>query len=171
MTGCVARHAIYKNYGAREDGTILNLKTLRTLNPSTIRTGYQIIGLYLNGKQKFFLVHRFVYECFRGDIPPHLEVDHLDNDRTNNRLDNLQLLTHLQNCRKTPIENKLKCGMKPLPLISICIETGERVNFPSINAAARELNVNKGRISSILEKHQKSSQSKTNGLWYKFEKV
>ena len=39
MVGCIAQHPIYTNYGAKEDGSILNLKTMRCLKPRVVR-GY-----------------------------------------------------------------------------------------------------------------------------------
>ena len=88
MVGCIAQHPIYTNYGAKEDGTILNLKTMRCRKPRLHRTGYLLLCVCKNGKQKNYSVHRFVYECFRGDIPSELQVDHIDNDKQNNCIDN-----------------------------------------------------------------------------------
>ena len=80
MVGCIAQHPIYTNYGAKEDGSILNLKTMRCLKPCVVR-GYLKFFACKNGKRKNYQVHRFVYECFRGDILPELQVDHIDNDK------------------------------------------------------------------------------------------
>ena len=91
MVGCIAQHPIYTNYGAKEDGSILNLKTMRCIKTWTARE-YLKINVYKNGKRKKYHVHRFVYECFRRDILPELQVDHIDNDKQNNCIDNLQLI-------------------------------------------------------------------------------
>ena len=42
-------------------------------------------------------IHRLVWEAFNGPIPKGLEIDHIDTDGTNNRLDNLRLVTHTEN--------------------------------------------------------------------------
>ena len=42
-------------------------------------------------------VHRIIYKMFHGDIPKGMEVDHIDNDTTNNHKDNLRLVTKNQN--------------------------------------------------------------------------
>ena len=136
MVGCIGQHAIYKNYGAREDGTILNLKTFRTIKPATTKDNYQRICLYLNKKQKMFRVHRFVYECFRGDIPPRLQIDHKDNDKKNNHIDNLQLLTNKENVLKDAFRRK---DTRPITLF--CPRTNEFHNFYSMREAARFLQV------------------------------
>ena len=172
MAGCIAQHAICKNYGAKEDGTILNLRTMQNLEPWLHRSGYLRVNVYLNKKQKTYYLHRFVYECFKGDIPSELQVDHIDNDKQNNCIDNLQLLTPAANSQKALVGKR---GGKKLSIsvVSICVETGERQTFSSMREAARALEVNVGRISSIVrkEKYYVSTQSKTNGLWYSFEKL
>ena len=38
------------------------------------------------------MIHRFIYECFKGDII--FEIDHIDNDKKNNHIDNLQDIPH-----------------------------------------------------------------------------
>lgn len=45
-------------------------------------------------------VHQIIWEAFNGEIPEGYEVDHKDNNRLNNALDNLQLLTHADNVEK-----------------------------------------------------------------------
>lgn len=42
-------------------------------------------------------VHRIIYRMFVGEIPPTMEIDHIDNDTENNRISNLRLATKNQN--------------------------------------------------------------------------
>ena len=130
------------------------------------------MDVYLNKKRKTYQHHRFVYECFKGDIPPELQVDHIDNDKKNNCIDNLQLLTSAANCQKAPVGKR---GGKKLPIsvVSICVASGERQTFPSMYAAAKTLGVDVGQISRIVRKEIGfvSTKSKTTQLWYTFEKA
>ena len=172
MAGCIAQHAICTNYGAKEDGTILNLKTMRNVKPWMNNCGYLYVNVRLNKKTKTYRLHRFVYECFIGDIPPELQVDHIDNDKVNNCIDNLQLLTPAANVQKAPVGKRGGKNL-PIPVVSICLASGERQTFSSMRAAARALEVNVGQISRIMRKERGyvSTQSKTNGLLYSFEKA
>jgi hypothetical protein len=64
--------------------------------------GYRIVGLHRNGKQKSFKIYTLVWDHF-GDKPRNgrkLLVDHIDNPTTNDRIDNLQLLTNRENVSK-----------------------------------------------------------------------
>ena len=64
---------------------------------TAINSGYLVIRLCKNGQYTQKLVHRMVWEAFNGPIPDRLEVNHKDLDKTNNKLDNLELVTHQEN--------------------------------------------------------------------------
>ena len=84
-----------------------NVKSLRfgkekILTPG-ISKGYAHVTLYQNGDKRGFKIHKLVMMGFNGyeynkDID--LWIDHIDNDKLNNRLDNLQLITHRENKSK-----------------------------------------------------------------------
>ena len=66
------------------------------------RYGYKTVCLsYLdedgNHIRKYPTVHRLVYETFHGKIEEGMEVDHINNDKLDNSLANLQLLTKYEN--------------------------------------------------------------------------
>lgn len=65
-------------------------------------TGYCHVCLIKNGKQTRRYVHHLVYEAFVGIIPKvdwknELEINHKDENKRNNRVENLELVTHKQN--------------------------------------------------------------------------
>lgn len=54
-----------------------------------------------NGKKQTTTFARYLYAVHLGEmIPDHLEVDHINNDYTDDRVDNFQLLTHEENKKK-----------------------------------------------------------------------
>ena len=65
--------------------------------------GYKTLRLSTLGKLKTFYVHRLVWDyfgnaCRCGRI---LQIDHIDNNKLNNKIDNLQLLTNRKNVSKS----------------------------------------------------------------------
>jgi len=58
--------------------------------------GYSHISI----NRKLYYLHNLIWIYFNGEIPENLEVDHIDNNRKNNTIENLQLLTHSDNLRK-----------------------------------------------------------------------
>ena len=79
------------------NGEIMNKRGL-LLKQSLDTDGYKLITLY-NGSRKMFRVHRLVVENFIGSIPEKMEVNHIDYDRANNHVENLEIVTHLENVR------------------------------------------------------------------------
>ena len=69
----------------------------RLVNPRANRTFYMTIDFCRDGKYTKKQVHRIVWEAFYGEIPGRLEVNHKNLNRQDNRLENLELLTHQQN--------------------------------------------------------------------------
>lgn len=68
--------------------------------------GYLVTSAF--GRQRF--VHRIVYEMHFGIIPPGMQIDHVDGDKLNNRIENLRLATASQNCANKRIGRPSKTG-------------------------------------------------------------
>ena len=156
------KHPVFDNYAASKNGDVLSLKTKRIIRMNKCGSGYlkfTICNKKLK-KYKTYLQHRFVFEVFNGKIPSHLEIDHLNNIKTDNRIKNLQLLTRQQNNEKS--HNK--------PIISTCIETGEKRRFDSIKKASIYLDIRNSSICYICKKKSlKTSKSKKDGKRYTFK--
>lgn len=62
--------------------------------------------IYLGFGHKKFLAHRLVWEAFKGEIPEGMEIDHKNSEKYDNRLCNLRLCSHKDNCNNPiSIEN------------------------------------------------------------------
>lgn len=55
--------------------------------------GYQEIKY----QQKEYRAHRIIWEMFNGPIPENMEIDHIDGNGSNNKIENLRCVTHQQN--------------------------------------------------------------------------
>jgi hypothetical protein len=64
---------------------------------TTLLKGYLQVSLCKDAKYTRRAVHRLMWESFNGVIPGRLEVNHKNLDRADNRLENLELVTHQQN--------------------------------------------------------------------------
>ena len=158
------KHPIFDNYAANKNGDILSLKSEKILKMVNNNKGYLIFKIYnkkLEKKYIFYSQHRFVYEVFKGPITKYFEIDHVNNVKSDNRIKNLQLLTHKQNIEKSL--NK--------PIISISITTGEERKFDSSKKASEELNIDYSLIKNICSKrkYRKTATSKKDGCKYTFK--
>jgi hypothetical protein len=91
------------------NGFSLHLKKEIILKQSKQKK-YFITTLSKENKTKSFLTHQLIAMAFLGHIPCgfKLVVDHIDNDTTNNNLDNIQLLTNRENVNKRQLNKTSK---------------------------------------------------------------
>lgn len=108
----------------------------RLLKPETTRVGYQQVTLYKDGKMKHFLVHRLVYTVFCGDIPEGMEVNHINEVKSDNQIENLNLMTHAENLNwGTRNARSAKANSKPV--VGYDDQDNIVVEFPSTAEAGR----------------------------------
>ena len=96
------KHPVFSNYAVSKNGIIYNVKNEKQRKMCTNNSGYQVFTMYNKQLRKTisYTQHRFVYEVFNGPVTKFFEIDHINNDRTDNRIRNLQLLTRKENIKK-----------------------------------------------------------------------
>ena len=88
-------------------GRIKSLRKNIFLRSETNNVGYAIVFLTKNRKQHKFYVHRLVAKAFVPNANGYNEVNHLDEDKTNNASENLEWCTHIQNMRHGTIRKRI----------------------------------------------------------------
>jgi len=69
----------------------------KILKPSINPGGYKIIGLSMNSEYSYHSVHSLVAKTFIGPYPECKEINHIDGDKTNNNVENLEYVTKSEN--------------------------------------------------------------------------
>lgn len=69
----------------------------RILIPSKSANGYMVVGICLNNKNKVVKIHRLVASLFIRHPKKDEVVNHIDFDKSNNRLENLEWVSHMEN--------------------------------------------------------------------------
>ena len=88
------------NYYAKLNGAIYN-ELGYELNPYKHSDGYRQFKAYSDGGCTTpHYVHRFVWEWFNGPIPEGYQINHINENKEDNRLENLELVTAKENIRK-----------------------------------------------------------------------
>lgn len=72
----------------------------KILSPSKSGPGYLQIAFYVDGKTQKKYIHRLVMEAFNPTDNPKLEINHIDENKENNMITNLEWVTHKENINK-----------------------------------------------------------------------
>ena len=83
------------HYQVSNQGEIYSLKKNKKLFTRVHTKGYLEVELFKNGKGKIFKVHRLVALAFLGNSD--LQVNHIDGNKKNNCVDNLEWVTPKEN--------------------------------------------------------------------------
>lgn len=90
-------------YQVSNKGRIKNTKTCKISYGTKIDSGYRRFEIHFqNGSYKNFLVHQLVYECFIS--PEFDEINHINGNKEDNRVENLENVTHKENMIKATYE-------------------------------------------------------------------
>ena len=81
-------------------GAVVKRRGMGYLKMWPDKDGYLKVSITTKNGTVNEFVHLLVYRAFKGPIPKGMTVDHIDNDKTNNWLDNLQLMPAIDNVIK-----------------------------------------------------------------------
>jgi hypothetical protein len=76
------------------------------LRPQTRRHGYLSVWLYRDGTKRQESVHRIVAEVFCEKLPGRNEVNHINEDKQDNRAENLEWCTHKANVNSGTVQRR-----------------------------------------------------------------
>lgn len=85
------------NYSINKLGQLKNNKTNKLIKVSIGKIGYKVVNLWKNNKYKTFYVHRLLCIYFKVKKRNKNEVNHIDGNRLNNDLNNLEWCSRTDN--------------------------------------------------------------------------
>jgi hypothetical protein len=97
----------YKDYEINTNGDVM--RGSRLLKHKKEKNGYSRVTLFLNGKPRLFSVHRLLLQTF-NPIDVYMEVDHINHNPSDNRLENLRWCSSSQNKRN--VQKPIGCSSK-----------------------------------------------------------
>lgn len=123
------------------------------LKPRPHRAGYQLVVLSKNGKATGYSVHKLVAEAFIPNPDNLSEINHKDEDKANNRVDNLEWCTRIYNNTYGTMQQR---KAEKLRKSVLCIETN--IIYPSVREAAKQTGADRSSISACCKGKQKTTK-------------
>jgi hypothetical protein len=142
-----------KGYYVSSLGRLYSIKRKRIKTPTSDKHGYLTYAIYANKKNKTTLAHRLVAKYFLDDYSQDLQVNHIDFNRTNNNVANLQMLTLEENIKHSAKNGRyVKKGMsnsncKYDDIKVLTIKTC--VGFFSDTFISKELDIPRNYVNSV----------------------
>lgn len=142
--------------GKYEVSNLGNVKSLyhkgRILSPGTIGGGYLGVSLYKDGKGHTKRLHRVVAVAFLKNLDDLPEVNHIDENKKNNAVSNLEWCTRRHNMLHGTRSARYSASItnhpkKSKPVISTDIPTGEETFYVSMSEANRQRGYSTSHIS------------------------
>lgn len=131
-------------------------KVNERIKKPSVKNGYYFIVLYKDNKGENCYIHRLVASAFI-DNPDNLPlVNHKDEIKTNNMVDNLEWCDRVYNNNYGTRNERVATALSK-PIYSVDITTNEITFYQSINDASRITGGNIGNISSCLKGKYKSA--------------
>ena len=133
-------HPTQTDYLITEEGDVYSRKfgKLKKMKQRTER--YKAINLWNNGKEKAHYVHRLVAETYIPNPDNLPEVNHKDEDKTNNNVANLEWSTHAYNVQHSLAKSYIVENVR----------TGERQTIFNLRAFCRDTGLNRSSLWKTL---------------------
>lgn len=151
-------------YQVSSFGRVKRIKSDRVLTGCKNTGGYIQVHLSKNNVVSNKLIHRLVAGAFIPKSENKPQVNHIDEDKTNNRVDNLEWSTAKDNLNHGT-RNERSSKTKSIPIIAINLKSGDVEEFYGTNECARQLRLNHSHITSVL----KGRYKQTGGYTFKYK--
>lgn len=139
-----------------------NASKERILKPSKDKKGYLMVWLHKDAKRKMCKVHRLVAMAFIENPNNFRELNHRDEDKTNNCVSNLEWCDRKHNINYGTRNQRVAESNTNHPNKSkqvLCIETGKI--YPSLSEVYRQLGFSQSNISNACTGKYKKAYSYT----------
>lgn len=129
---------ITTDYSVSDNGEVRKDTTNRLMKLQ-IQQGYSHVTIQINRKPKRFRVHRLVAEAFIPNPDGKPYVNHIDGNRQNNSVTNLEWVTPAENTRHA-VDTGLMLPTRERAVVQFSLDGEKIAEYVSISAAARKTN-------------------------------
>ena len=154
-----------EKYAISNYGKIKNIKTNKILKEKKNKRGYLYIGLFKNKKQYAFRINRLVAQAFIPNPNNYPQVNHKDENKLNNCVNNLEWCTAKYNANYGNRNKKLKGYFPSVKIIQYDLQNNFIKEWESMKIASKKLNICRTNISECCRNLRKTA----GGYIWKYE--
>ena len=152
----------FENYLIDEQGNIFSKKSNKFISKRKSNKGYYIVDLFKNNKRNQLLVHRLVAQTFIPNLNKLPCVNHKDENKLNNDVNNLEWCSQKYNMNYGSCPKRI--GEKNSKRIVAIDKYGNKIEFKSSMEAYRKLNISSGNIYDCLY-HKRNRKTAGGYIW------
>lgn len=144
-------------YLINDNGDVFSMLSRRELTQKIDRYGYKTVALSRDGKTKHFTIHRLVAIAF---IPNPLSlptVNHKDENKLNNNVNNLEWMTMRENDNHGTRNKRMSDSKKKNPIIQYDIDMNVVQIHSGIKDAMRNTGINRNCIREVCRGRRKTA--------------
>lgn len=150
----------FENYKVSNTGKVYSLDKSKVMKPWKINSGYQAIALVDKGISKRMLVHRLVALNFIDNPLNKPQVNHIDGDKLNNSVDNLEWTTASENINHNKVLGRLDTHtarealnkVQTKAVNQLDIATGKVIaTYNTISEASKSTGSQNGKITMVCQ--------------------
>ena len=149
------------HYGITDDGKVFSLYSKRRIFPFLNDTGYLRVDLKENGEKKIKFVHRLVAEAFIPNPNGFPVINHIDEIKTNNNMNNLEWCTVKYNNHygANPNVNNIKKAQEACKkrVVQMLLDGTVVKEYESLKEAAEKTGTQRPNISHCVAGKRKKA--------------
>lgn len=157
----------FNDFCAVADGRIWSKRSKLFLTPSISSCGYLqvVIRNSVDKKRVCRFVHTLVYSAFNGEVPKGYQINHINEIKTDNSIDNLELLTPKDNCNHGTRNSRIgSYHAKGITLIEL--SSSGHYTFKSLKEAAEFFSVKATTFRTKVQKRKNNKISIGDSEYY-----
>ena len=147
-------------YSVSDDGRVFSHVRNRELKPKIDRYGYKAVTLFKDGKSHYTTIHRIVAKTFLPNPLTKRCVNHINEIKTDNRVENLEWVTVKENDNHGTRNIRMADSKSKKPVIQI-LPDGTTRCFKGVKDAWRQTGINRSNIAECCKGRKRTAgQSK-----------
>lgn len=145
-----------EHYLVSDVGQVWSIRRNKVLKPKIDRYGYEVVGLSVNGRTYHRTIHRLVAQAFipnPGNLPT---VNHINEDKRDNRASNLEWTSIADNDNHGTRNERMANTKSKHPIEQIAND-GTIVRYKGVKDAWRKTGINRSSISLCCRNIRKTA--------------